>query len=215
MKQKVLLTGFDPFGGEETNPSMEIAKALDGEGDREFLVVSAVLPVERFRAVDALVDLITEHKPDLVISLGVAVGRKDITLEKVAINFDDYRIADNGGNLPTGEPIKADGATAHFSTLPINRMCQEISTLGVPASVSFSAGTFVCNHLMYGALEHITSNSLQIRAGFIHVPQATEFAQTDDVPTLSLSEMTEAIKVAIAKAVGEEEDVAQNQGDVH
>ena len=215
MKSKILVTGFEPFGGEATNPSMEIAKALDGEGGDNYCIRSAILPVERFQAIKAAVQLINEVRPDIVIALGVAVGRKDITPEKVAINFDDYRIADNGGNQPVGEPIVASGETAYFSTLPINAMCQAMAEAGAPSSISFSAGTFVCNHVMYGILEHIEREKLPIRAGFIHVPQASEFCSNQDTPSQSLATMVEALKRSIMVAVNSEHDIKQVGGNTH
>ncbi|MFT6658385.1 pyroglutamyl-peptidase I [Maritalea sp.] len=215
MMQKILLTGFEPFGGELTNPSMEIVHALDGEGSMNCAVVSAILPVERFRSVRAAIKLIERHKPDIVVALGVAVGRTNITPEKVAINFDDFRIADNGGNQPIGEPISSTGPAAYFATLPVNLMVREIRNCDVGAAVSFSAGTFVCNHLMYGILDHIDRNNLPIRAGFIHVPQATEFAQRTAVPSLPLAEMVVAIRRSIFAAANAANDVQQIGGEIH
>jgi len=194
---------------------MEIAKVLDGDGDDDCTIVSAILPVERFLAIETAIDLINQHSPDIVIALGVAAGRKDITPEKVAINFDDYRIPDNGGNQPVGEPIVADGPAAYFSTLPINTMCTQINAHGASSAISFSAGTFVCNHLMYGILEHIDRLKLPIRAGFVHVPQASEFAQADDQPSLPLDKMINAIRAAAFAAAAEPEDTQQIGGQLH
>ncbi|WP_299347167.1 pyroglutamyl-peptidase I [uncultured Maritalea sp.] len=214
MKQTILVTGFEPFGGEESNPSMLIANALDGECHEDFIIRSAILPVERFRAVETAVQLINSHRPRIVIALGVAVGRTDITPEKVAINFDDYRIADNGGNQPIGEPIVTKGPAAYFSTLPINRMCQAMQDTGMPSSVSFSAGTFVCNHLMYGILNHIARNQHDIRAGFIHVPQAKEFAG-NDTPSAPLEQMIKAVRSAILVSRSSATDVRKISGQSH
>lgn len=214
MTQRILLTGFEPFGGEATNPSMEIAKALDGCQGEGFVIQAAILPVVRHKSVNRVVELIKEIEPTMVIALGVAVGRSAITLEKVAINFDDFRIPDNAGNQPIGEAIRAEGAAAHFSTLPINLMTQTICTENVPGAVSFSAGTFVCNHVMYGTLDHIERNKLPIRAGFIHVPQAAEFCSDPNIPTIKLQQMVTAICQAIAAAVNVEADVKINAGNI-
>ncbi|GLQ17591.1 pyroglutamyl-peptidase I [Maritalea porphyrae] len=214
MTQRILLTGFEPFGGEATNPSMEIAKALDGYQSEGFIIQAAILPVVRHKSVNRVVELIKKIEPTIVIALGVAVGRSAITPEKVAINFDDFRIPDNAGNQPIGEAIRAEGAAAHFSTLPINLMTQSICTENVPGAVSFSAGTFVCNHVMYGALDHIERNKLPIRAGFIHVPQATEFCSDPNIPTIKLQQMVNAICKAIAAAVNVEADVKINAGNI-
>lgn len=215
VKQKILLTGFEPFGGEATNPSMQIANALQKEMCDDYTIHAAILPVERFRAVERSVELISEYQPDVVIALGVAAGRTAVTPEKVAINFDDYRIADNGGNQPIGEPIVAGGPAAYFSTLPINRMCQMMNKIDVPSAVSFSAGTFVCNHLMYGILEHIERNKLSIRAGFVHVPQAQEFAGTKDAPTLPLAMMVEAVRQCVCACCNGDEDIIKIGGNTH
>jgi len=212
--QRVLLTGFEPFGGENTNPSMEIAKALDGYRGDEFVVHSAILPVVQHQSVERIVELIKEFDPNMVIALGVAVGRSAITPEKVAINFDDFRIPDNAGNQPIGEPIRADGAAAHFSTLPINLMTQEICMAQVSGAVSFTAGTFVCNHVMYGVLDYIKQQCLPIRAGFIHVPQATEFCDDPDTPTIELVKMISAIRDAIAAAANASADLKLNAGNI-
>ena len=212
--QRVLLTGFEPFGGENTNPSMEIAKALDGDRGDEFVVHSAILPVVQHQSVERIVELIKEFDPNMVIALGVAVGRSAITPEKVAINFDDFRIPDNAGNQPIGEPIRADGAAAHFSTLPINLMTQEICMAQVSGAVSFTAGTFVCNHVMYGVLDYIEQQSLPIRAGFIHVPQATEFCVDPDMPTIELAKMIAAMRDAIAAAANASADLKLNAGNI-
>ncbi|WP_424982097.1 pyroglutamyl-peptidase I [Maritalea sp. S77] len=215
---KILLTGFEPFGGETSNPAQQLALALDGETRDGAEIVSAILPVARFEALTALDGLLAQHKPDMVIALGVAAGREGITPEKVAINFDDFRIADNKGQQPLGEPVSENGPTAYFSTLPINLMVQEMAYL-VPTNISFSAGTFVCNHLMYG-LQHRCANAYpHIRSGFVHVPQATENLPTDntsDMPHLPLAQMAEALKRAIwAAAAHKGDDIKLNAGNTH
>lgn len=214
---KILLTGFEPFGGETTNPAQQLALALDGETHNGAEIVSAILPVARFTAIDQMRDLLDMHDPQLVVALGLAAGRADITPEKVAINFDDFRIADNQGHQPKGEPIDADGPAAYFSTLPINLMVKEMGHL-VPASVSFSAGTFVCNHLMYGLMHACAKHRPNVRAGFVHVPQATENLAQDDheMPHLPLAQMTEALERAIwAAAAHTGDDIQVQAGDTH
>ena len=186
MTRTILLTGFGPFGGATTNPAMEIVEALDGSEIEGCKVVTRILPVERFAAIAALREAIETHAPETVVSLGVAVGRTAISIEKVAINFDDFRIPDNAGNQPIGEPIEVGGADAHFTTLPINRIRQAISETGSPAEISFSAGTYVCNHTMYGALAMAANMPESPRAGFIHIPQATESIIDATKPSLTL-----------------------------
>jgi pyroglutamyl-peptidase len=215
---KILLTGFEPFGGEQSNPAQQLAYALDGESHKGAEIVGEILPVARFDALAEMERLIGQHQPEMVIALGVAAGRGAITPEKVAINFDDFRIADNKGHQPLGEPIAADGPAAYFSTLPINVMVQEMSQL-VPATISFSAGTFVCNHLMYGLQQQCATKNPNIRAGFIHVPQATENLPTDkatDMPHLPLAQMAEALERAIwAAAFHKGDDIQLNAGNTH
>ena len=215
MTRTILLTGFGPFGGASTNPAMEIVTALDGSEIDGCKVVTRILPVERFAAIAALREAIETRSPDTIISLGVAVGRAAISIEKVAINFDDFRIPDNAGNQPIGEPIEVGGADAHFATLPINRIRQAISETGTPAEISFSAGTYVCNHTMYGALAMAANMPAKPRAGFIHIPQATENIIDAAKPSLTLLEMTEAIKLALSVCALHTSDIAGNAGDTH
>lgn len=213
----ILVTGFEPFGGEQSNPSEQLAKLLNGATEGDAQIVSAILPVERFAALEKVDALIQQHAPNMVVALGVAVGRTAITPEKVAINFDDFRIPDNAGHQPIGEAIFPDGPTAYFSTLPINLMATEIGAT-VPSTISFSAGTFVCNHLMYGLLHLCACNYPNTRAGFIHVPQATEClsATSSEVPHLPLPQMAEALKRAIWRAVAHTgDDIKLNAGDTH
>ncbi|AVX05410.1 pyroglutamyl-peptidase I [Maritalea myrionectae] len=214
---KILLTGFEPFGNEQQNPSEQLAKLLNGARDGDAEIVSAILPVERYAALEKLDELMQQQAPDMVVALGVAVGRAAITPEKVAINFDDFRIPDNAGHQPVGETIFPDGPTAYFSTLPINLMVKEMETQ-VPSAISFSAGTFVCNHLMYGVLHLCACNYPKTRAGFVHVPQATECLSptSGEVPHLPLSQMAEALRRAIWRAASHKaDDIKLNAGDTH
>ncbi|MCF4097670.1 pyroglutamyl-peptidase I [Maritalea mediterranea] len=215
---KILLTGFEPFGGEQHNPAQQLARALDGETHESDRIVSGILPVARYGAINAMQQLIDEHQPQMVVALGVAAGREGITPEKVAINFDDYRIADNQGNQPMGEPVVENGPNAYFSTLPINLMVKEMAHL-VPAGISFSAGTFVCNHLMYGLMHHCAQHRPSMRAGFIHVPQATENLPPEgagDLPHLPLAQMIEALERAIfAAAAHKGDDLKRHAGGTH
>lgn len=214
---KILLTGFEPFGGERSNPAQQLALALDGETRRGAEIKSAILPVARFAAIEQMRALLDAFSPQMVVALGVAAGRTGITPEKVAINFDDFRIADNQGHHPKGEPIERDGPAAYFSTLPINLMVQTMQPF-VPANVSFSAGTFVCNHLMYGLMHICAQRSSSIRAGFVHVPQAAENTAdgANEIPTLPLAQMAEALKQAIwAAAAHKGNDIQVQAGQTH
>lgn len=165
---KILVTGFDPFGGEKVNPSFEAVKNIpDKIGDIE--VIKIEIPTVFNKSIKMLLKNIEEYKPDSVICVGQA-GRFDITVERIAINVDDARIKDNENNQPIDVKIYEDGSNAYFSNLPIKAMVFEMKKNNIPASVSNTAGTFVCNHLMYGLMYHINKNNVCKLGGFIHVP---------------------------------------------
>lgn len=213
---KVLVTGFDPFGGESVNPAWEAVKVLAGQTVAGAEVVAYQVPTVFGKSVQTAVDAIAEEKPDAVIAVGQAGGRPDITVERVAINVDDARIKDNEGNQPIDEPIAADGPAAYFATLPIKAMVREIRAAGIPASVSNTAGTFVCNHIMYGILHHIATNQLPIRAGFIHIPFLPEQAVNHPgAPSMAKEVIVEGLKAAIAAVVKYEEDIKEVGGKTH
>jgi pyroglutamyl-peptidase len=215
MKKRVLLTGFEPFGGAASNPAQDIALALDGRESDRYSVHSAILPVERFGAISALQKQIERHKPEVVICLGVAVGRASISLEKVAINFDDFRIADNAGQQPIGEPIEPAGPNAYFSSLPLNRIVEALNDKDIAAEISFSAGTFVCNHLMYGTLRLAEKSRNRFRTGFIHIPQCSEQVIDAAKPCMAREEMQRAIEIAVDLAAHYQTDIKRNAGDTH
>ena len=149
MQNKILLSRFDPFGGEPVNPACELLGFLDGKRLDGYRVVTQEIPAIRFRAAETLLSAITREDPVMVIALGQSGGRPGLSLERVTINVDDYRIPDNDGNRPVDEPVVEGGPAAYWSTLPIKDMVRAMWEAGVPASVSNSAGTFVCNHLFY------------------------------------------------------------------
>ena len=188
---KVLLTGFEPFGTATSNPSGEIVKQISGDN-----IVTAILPVAYTQSADRLLALIAEHNPDVVICLGQAEGRTAITPEKVAINLDDARLADNEGVIRNDVKILESGADAYFSTLPIKEMVDAIKAQGIPATVSLSAGAFLCNHVFYVAQNKFAGT--KIRSGFVHVPlmdsQAPEFP---GLPTMPLDQMVTAVRIML------------------
>jgi pyroglutamyl-peptidase len=188
---KVLLTGFEPFGSASSNPSGEIVKRISGEN-----IVTAILPVAYTQSAECLLALIAEHNPDVVISLGQAEGRTQITPEKVAINLDDARLADNEGVVCNDVKILEDGPDAYFSTLPIKEIVEAVKDAGVPAAVSLSAGAFLCNHIFYVAQNKFADTS--VRSGFVHVPlmdsQAPEFP---GLPTMPLDQMVTAVRAML------------------
>ena len=188
---KVLLTGFEPFGTATSNPSGEIVKQISGDN-----IVTAILPVAYTQSAERLLSLIAEHNPDVVICLGQAEGRTAITPEKVAINLDDARLADNEGVIRNNVKIFESGADAYFSTLPVKEMVDAIKAQGIPATVSLSAGAFLCNHIFYVAQNKFAGT--KIRSGFVHVPlmdsQAPEFP---GLPTMPLDQMVTAVRIML------------------
>ena len=189
--RKILITGFEAFGNSTLNPSAEIVLALSGER-----IMTAILPVVFGKSAQMLRGLIDEYDPDFVLCLGQAEGRKALTLERVAINLEDTRIADNSGIIVTERPVNKEGPDAYFSTLPIKLMTEAINAAGVPSTISLNAGTFVCNHVFYSLQDYVKATS--IKSGFMHVPlmdqQSSEFA---DLPTMSLEQMVVGVKAAL------------------
>ena len=168
-QEVVLVTGFEAFGGETSNPSWEICELLP-KTVAGMRVETCRVPCEFRRAIVIVAAAVERHRPRLVISLGQAGGRAHLTVERVAINIDDARIADNAGASPIDEAIAADGPPAYFATIPVKAVTAGIRAAGVPAHLSNSAGTYVCNHLMYGVLHFLAASGSKARAGFIHVP---------------------------------------------
>ena len=188
---KVLLTGFEPFGKATLNPSGEIVKQISGEN-----IVTAILPVAYAQSAEALLALVEQHNPDVVISLGQAEGRTQITPERIAINLDDARLADNEGVTRIDEPILVGGPVAYESTLPIKEFVTAINAAGVPAAVSLSAGAFLCNHIFYVAQDRLKGT--KVRSGFVHVPLMDEQAgEFPGLPTMSLDQMVKAVRAML------------------
>ena len=190
---KIIVTGFDPFGGEKINPSIECVKALPEIEGVELIRLE--LPTVFKESAKRLNEVINDVKPDAVLSVGQAGGRAGITMERIAINVDDARIPDNISQQPIDEAIQLDGEAAYFTTLPIKRIVKAIREAGIPAEVSNSAGTFVCNHIMYQSLFAATKADKPFKAGFMHIPFIPE--QTTDKPSLPLEESTKAVQIAI------------------
>ena len=188
---KILVTGFEPFATSSLNPSGEIVKALNAPD-----LVTAILPVVFGQASAQLRELIDLHKPSAVLCLGQAEGRSEMTPERIAINLDNARIADNAGNQPLEQKIVADGPDGHFSTLPIEKMVVSMKAAGIPASISLSAGTFVCNHIFYVLQDYLKDSS--VKSGFMHVPlmdeQRKEFP---NLPTMPIRQMVAGVEIAL------------------
>jgi len=188
---KILVTGFEAFDKSTLNPSAEIVKALKGDD-----LVTAILPVVFGQASAQLRELIDLHKPSAVLCLGLAVGRSEITPERIAINLENARIADNAGNQPLEQRIMADGPDGHFSTLPLEKMVASMKAAGIPASISLSAGTFVCNHIFYVLQDYLKDSS--IKSGFMHVPLMDEQRiEYPNLPTMPIRQMVAGVQISL------------------
>lgn len=197
---EILLTGFEPFDGDTLNPSALVAQALDGRTIAGARVRAACLPTAFDASLRALEAAIRDTRPVLALALGQAGGRCDLTVERVAINIDDARIPDNAGARPIDEPIVRGGPVAYFSTLPIKAIVSALRARGLPASVSQTAGTFVCNHVFY-ALQHRLQGS-PVRSGFIHLPCLPEQVRDrPDTPSLPLTAMVAGVAIALEVAL--------------
>ncbi|MEW5827729.1 MAG: pyroglutamyl-peptidase I [Chloroflexota bacterium] len=196
----LLLTGFEPFGGDAVNPSEQVARLLDGQTLHGVTIHSEVLPVESARGPAALIQAIRRVQPDAVLCLGVAVGRAALSVERVAVNLLGYRIPDNSGVRVSDRPILPDGPAAYFTTLPVRRICEAVQAAGVPVELSLSAGAFLCNQALYEMLHYLTANGLEIPAGFIHLPALPEQAAAKEggkVPSMSLETIQRGVDAAI------------------
>lgn len=211
----ILLTGFDPFGGEAVNPAWEAVKQLAGRTISGTLVHTVEIPTVRFKAIACLKDAIAQFDPDVVICVGQAGGSAMLRAERVAINCDDFRIGDNEGHQPIDEPIVPDGPAAYFSTLPIKRIVAAWTSHGVPGKVSNTAGTFVCNHIFYGLMDILAHDPKPRKGGFLHVPylpeQAAKFA---DQPSMSLATISKGLELAVAASVADAADVKVTGGEL-
>lgn len=209
--QRLLITGFEPFGGEQINPSWEVAKKLATTPN----ITALQLPCVFDLALNTLYQKIEEYQPDMVICIGQAGGRADITLERVAINLNDASIPDNQGNQPIDTPVVANAPTAYFSTLPCKAMVHAIQKQGIPASLSLSAGSYVCNHTMYGLLHFLAQHRPQCRGGFIHIPFLPEQGvHHKNAPTMALDTLIQGLSTAIKVALETQTDLHISGGEI-
>jgi pyroglutamyl-peptidase len=197
---KLLLTGFEPFGGSAVNPSEQVVRALAPERLPGVQLRTAILPVDRVNGPAALIRAMNRYRPQAVLCLGEASRGMAISIERVAINLMDYRIADNSGRRVQDELIAPRGPAAYFVTLPIRAMLEAIKAASVPAELSLSAGAFLCNQVLYTALHHIKTHHLQAKAGFVHLPPLPEQVASQDklMPSMSLDTMLIGIRAAIS-----------------
>lgn len=196
---KILLTGFEPFGGSPINPSEQVVKHLAVHPPADMDLATTILPVDRVRGPAEVLRALEQHEPGAVICLGEAGRRTAISIERVAINLLDFRIPDNNGEQATDEPIVAGGPAAYFATLPVREMQAAIQETGIPAELSLSAGSYLCNQVLYVLLHEIAIKELRVPAGFIHLPQLPEQTsqQSAPGPSMSLETMVEGIQTAI------------------
>lgn len=212
---KVLITGFEPFGKETTNPSYEAVRLLPDEINGA-KIVKAEIPVVFRKGGEEVQKLVRQENPDIVILVGQAGGRSAVTVERIAINCEDCPsgFPDNAGNSPQGEKIYEDGADGYFSNLPIKAMVKKMMDNDVPASVSNTAGTYVCNDLMYHLLYLIHQELPAIRGGFIHVPFATTQKHPNQ-PSMLLEQISKGLELSIEAALENEKDLCEAGGDTH
>lgn len=211
---KILLTAFEPFGGETVNPAQLAVKQVADE-IKGAEIIKIDVPVVFHKSIDTVKQAMDKYNPDVVFCIGQAGGRTGLTPERVAINIDDARIADNEGNQSIDETIYHDGPAAYFSTLPIKAMVLKIKEAGVNASLSNTAGTYVCNHLMYGVLYHISHSYPDMIGGFMHVPFVDEqVVNKPGVASLPLQQIVKGIEAAIEAIVETKEDVKEQMGEI-
>jgi pyroglutamyl-peptidase len=197
---KILITAFDPFGGEAVNPALEAVKALPDE-IAGAAVVKLQVPTVFGKSVGAVELAMDRYLPDFVLMVGQAGGSAAIAVERVAINVDDARIPDNEGDAPVDKVICKEGPAAYFSQLPVKEIVRVLRENGIPAAVSNSAGTFVCNHLFYGVLHLVTTRYPNVKAGFLHVPYIPgQAADKNNAPSMALQDIVRGLTLAVGAA---------------
>ncbi|MCI5997312.1 MAG: pyroglutamyl-peptidase I [Peptoniphilaceae bacterium] len=212
---KILVSGFDPFGGEKINPAIESVKKLPDEING-VKIIKVEIPTVAHKSLKKLQEVIEIEKPDVVLSIGQAGGRPDITVERVGINVDDFRIKDNEKNQPIDEKIAKDGPDAYLVTVPIKAMVQKMTENKIPASVSNTAGTFVCNHVCYGMAHLAATKYPNMRTGFVHIPFLPEqVLDKRNMPSMPLELIVKGLECAISAIIETKEDVKIGGGATH
>lgn len=211
---KVLITGFEPFGGETINPAFEAIKLLEDTIDGA-IIIKKVIPTVFKKSIKILEELIDEIKPTIVICVGQAGGRTKISVERVAINISDGIIPDNDGYQPIDEVIYAGGADGYFTNLPIKRMVRLMNENDIPSEISNTAGTYVCNHIMYGLMHIINIKHPTIKGGFIHVPfMNNQVIKKKNIASMNINDISAGIKYGIIGAINMEKDDKIIGGDL-
>ncbi|HEY8905933.1 MAG TPA: pyroglutamyl-peptidase I [Rhodoferax sp.] len=214
---RILLTGFEPFERDTVNPSWEVARALDGSLCNAATVHAVQLPCVFGRAVEQLEQALHQWQPQLVLALGLAGGRSEVSLERVAINVDDARVTDNAGQQPIDTAVVSGAPAAYFSTLPIKAIVRDLHAAGLPSAVSNTAGTFVCNHVFYALMHRLSEPAwADIRGGFIHLPYLPEqAAYHPGAPSMALATQVQALQVIMRTAQAVHDDVLETAGQLH
>lgn len=212
---KILITGFDPFGGEKINPAWEAVKLMRDNYEGAELI-KLQIPTVFKKSVELVHQKMKEIDPDVVISVGQAGGRNNMTVERVAINVMDGTISDNEGFTPIDEPNFADGDVGYFSSLPIKAMVKKMNDAGFPATISETAGTYVCNHVMYGVLYYINREFPNTRGGFIHVPFIPEqVIDKPKFPSMALKDIAKCLELCVEAAIENKKDIKMGGGSTH
>jgi len=211
---KLLLTAFDPFGGASINPALEAVKRVSHRLSG-VEIIKLEVPTVFGLSIETVTDAIGREQPDAVLCIGQAGGRPDLTPERIAINVDDARIPDNAGIQRLDTPVVPGGPAAYFATLPIKAMTAAIREAGLPASVSNTAGTFVCNHLMYGVLHHLATHCPQVRGGFMHVPFIPSQTIGRSAPSMNVTDIARGIEAAISAIAENARDITAVEGKTH
>lgn len=203
----ILLTGFEPFGGEAVNPSWEAVRRLDGWECRGHRVAARLMPCVFGASLDALDRAVAETDPVALLAVGQAQSRAELSLERVAVNLDDARIPDTAGNQPIDAPVVAGGPAAYFASLPVKAIAAALRDAGLPAGLSHSAGSFVCNHLFYGACHLRAVRYPSLRVGFLHIPLAPEQAvRHPGVPSMAIEQVVAGLRIAVETILTTAED---------
>ena len=212
--KKILVTGFDAFGDEKINPALVAVLQLPNVINNVFIVKKEI-PTVFDKSIEVLYSTLREEQPDAVICVGQAGGRSTISMERVAINQDDAQIPDNEGAQPIDRAVIVDGPAAYFSTLPIKAMVRDVKASKIPASISNSAGTFVCNHLMYGALHYAAQNQPTLKAGFIHIPYLPiQVINKPSMPSMSEADLVKGLTTLIQTVIHIKDDIKEPGGSL-
>ncbi|MFD5465742.1 pyroglutamyl-peptidase I [Kitasatospora sp. NPDC127059] len=212
---RVLLTGFEPFDGADVNPSWEVARLVADSPPEGLLVTATRLSCVFGQAADELRTAIADCAPDLVVCLGQAAGRPDVTVERVAVNVDDARIPDNAGRRPVDRPVVPGGPAAYFATLPVKACVAAAREAGVPASLSHTAGTFVCNHVFYTLMHLLATEHPTARGGFVHIPALPEQVLDGSAPSLPADLVAHALRALLTAAATRTVDLRVPEGVTH